>query len=45
MDDKWKSMDDVVVKGVAGVCRSEFDADHDYDVCGLTFSTANKIDD
>ena len=45
MDAKGKSMDDEVIKGVAGFCRLEFDADHEYDVRCLIFSTAEKIAD
>ena len=45
MDAKCKSMNDEAIKGVASVCRSEFDADHEYDVRRLIFSTADKIGD
>ena len=45
MDAKCKSMDDEAIKGVASVCRLEFDADHEYDIRRLRFSTADKIGD
>ena len=45
MDAKCKSMDDEAIKGVASVYKLEFDADHEYYVRRLIFSTANKIGD
>ena len=45
MDAKCKSMNNEAIKGVASLCRSEFDADHEYDVRRLIFSTADKIGD
>ena len=45
MDAKCKSMDDEAIKGVPGVCRSEFDADHKYDLRRLIFSMADKVGD
>ena len=42
MDAKCKSMDDEAIKGVADFCRSEFDADYEYDVRRLIFSTTDK---
>ena len=45
MDAKCKSMNDEAIKVVTIVCRSEFDADHKYDVRRFIFSTADKIGD
>ena len=45
MDAKFKLMNNEVIKGVASVCRSEFDADHEYDIPRLIFLTADKIGD
>ena len=45
MDAKCKSMNDEAIESVAGVYRSEFDADHKYDIRRLIFSRADKIGD
>ena len=45
MDAKCKSMNDEAIKGVTSVCKLEFDADHEYDIRRLIFSTVDKIGD